>query len=111
MTIGKINSALRTLNQTDNAGVLPINEETVSLINDEYPIAEPIDESIILQGPTNYVDNIVFEKTNGSLLKNISFNMKGAAGPSGMDTDKWRMTLGTNNVDKRGKIWRIQLQE
>ena len=98
MSIGKISSAIRILDQTNTAGILPINDETIKLLNEKHPNAQPINDDMVLQGPIKHVDKIIFEGINGALIKKIAFNMKGSAGPSGMDADQWRLILGT-------KIW------
>ena len=95
MSIGKINSALRVLDQSENAGILTINDENIKLLNEKHPKAKIADEDMILEGPINYVDSIIFENITGDLIKKISFNMRGSAGPSAMDADQWRMILGT----------------
>ena len=92
---GKINPALRLLDTSATAGVLPINSETCALLKEKHPDAAPMFQEMLLNGPLNNVEPIIFESITGEMIQKLSLKTKGAAGPSLFDADDWKRIIGT----------------
>ena len=95
MIRGNVNAALRLLNKQNCKGVLPINPETIAQLHDKHPKAESAHPEMILEGPMNDVNPIIFDDINANLVQKMALKTKGAAGPSCFDADDWRGVLGT----------------
>jgi len=68
---------------------------------EKHPKAEPLQDDLLLQGPTFDIGPYAFESIDGSVIKKTAREIDGAAGPSLMDADGWRRILtsasfGTN---------------
>ena len=90
MLEGKVKPALRLLCQQDSLGVLPINEETKQALLDKHPRATHADESILLHGPKQNVNPILYDELTSSTIQKVALLSQGSAGPSGGDADHWR---------------------
>ena len=95
MRIGKIHSALRLLDKTENPGLLEMNEDTLKLLNEKHPDAMDYDDTLVLNGPIAYTNSIIFESIDANMIRRIALKMKGSAGPSALDAEQWRRLLGT----------------
>ena len=95
MISGKVNAALRLLDKTSCKGVLPMTPDTMTQLLEKHPQAEPAHDEMILKGPMNEVNPIIFDDLNAQLVQKMSLKTKGAAGPSCFDADDWRNVLGT----------------
>ena len=109
MLNGKINAAIRLLDNAESGGVLPLTKSTLDQLKSLHPIASPADESVILNGKVPFVDPAMFNNIDESTIKTAAMRTKGAAGPSGGDSDHWRRILvsnhfGTANVDLRTSV-------
>ena len=56
MLKGKVNAALKLLDQQGSAGILPLSDEVLRDLQEKHPPAYPADESVLIQGetPTNH---------------------------------------------------------
>lgn len=61
MRNGKVNSALKLPSKAGKGGVLPMNADTINLLAEKHPKARPKNENLLLEGPVNYVHEIVFD--------------------------------------------------
>ena len=61
---GKINAAMKVLENSNGTVILPINNDTINMLNDKHPKSEDDKKDMILQGPSKYIDPIIFEELN-----------------------------------------------
>ena len=96
MMSGNVNSALRVLEEgSGNSGVLPLNDCVVKRLKEKHPPPEDLNDIMVLQGPSKFIDNVIYEEIDSSLIEKLAFRLKGASGPSGLDAKQWRKILGT----------------
>ena len=60
MIRGNVNAALRLLNKANCKGVLPLTPETIAQLHEKHPPAERINDEMILKGPINEINPIIF---------------------------------------------------
>ena len=95
MINGRINPALRLLDKTSGKGVLRMTDDTIRQLHEKHPKGEPINDVMVLNGPIEEINPVIFDDFNGDLVKKVALRMKGAAGPSGFDAEDWRSVLGS----------------
>ena len=93
MLKGKIGPALRLLNDIESSGVLNLTKETLTSLQAKHPNGEDRHDDFLLRGPINKVEDYVFQKIDGTLIRKLACQLKGAAGPSTLDADGWRRIL------------------
>ena len=111
MLKGKVNAALKLLDQQGSAGILPLSDEVLRDLQEKHPPACPADESVLIQGETPTVEPVIFEDIDESLIAKAAIRTKGAAGPSGLDSDGWRRLLISKNYGVIGKDLRTAIAE
>ena len=100
---GKTQSAIRMVCSSGSGGVLSMSD-TVSgspgstvrdILLDKHPQPAVPPDDALLQGhdAATPQDPILFARLTGALIKQISRQMSGAAGPSGLDSDAWKRML------------------
>ena len=97
MEKGNVNGALKVLTNNMSNGILPLNDETLTLLKDKHPEAKPADEDILIQGEKHEVHPIIFDVIDEEMIKKAALRTKGGSGPSGMDADGWRRILASNS--------------
>ena len=60
----------------------------------EHPIASPIYEDKLLQGPIKYISPVIYDNINAALIRKCAVRTNGASGPSGLDADCWKKMIG-----------------
>ena len=109
MQKGDVNGALRILTDNMNNGILPLNDDTLLLLEQKHPeIGEVYDEAL-LDEALKRIHPIVFDAINEDTVLKAATVTKGGSGPSGLDADGWRRILcstvfGTTNLDLRKAI-------
>ena len=93
MLAGKINAALRLLSDSDSCGILPLNDQTMNLLHSKHPQAEDQHVDLLLHGPEQAFGEYAYEILDGALINKVAREMKGASGPSNLDSDGWRRIL------------------
>ena len=94
MMEGKINPALRLLEQGAFSKILPLTDETMQCLHQKHPIASPIYEEKLLQGPIKYISPVIYDNINAALIRKCAVRTNGASGPSGLDADCWKKMIG-----------------
>ena len=102
MATGKINAAMKVLENSNGTGILPINNDTIQMLNDKHPKGEDEQQDMILMGPIKHIDPIIFEELTPDLIKKTAFHLNGSAGPSNLDSDQWRAILGSSKYGQTG---------
>ena len=103
MMVGNVNGALRLLEVDGNAGgVLEINDSTTTLLYEKHPTAEPMYRELLLSGPINSVEPVIFYSITPELIRKLILRTKGAAGPSLLNADEWRRIAGSKLFGAEG---------
>lgn len=92
MRQGKVSSALRALNEGEAGGVLPINRQTISLLEEKHP---PPSDSNGLRLPGRHIppNPVIYEMITGEMVWKKSLQTHGSSGPSGLDARGLRRLL------------------
>jgi hypothetical protein len=101
MSEGNLKGALRLLSE-QKAGVLKMDDATLSLLKEKHPEGEPAHEEFMLKGPIPVVQNIIFDEIDADLVRSMALKTKGAAGPSNLDADQWRRILCSKDFSVEG---------
>ena len=106
MQKGDVNAALKLLTNNMNNGILPLNDDTLILLEEKHPEASEVQTGILLDQPPERIHPIVYDAIDEDLIFNVASLTKGGSGPSGMDAEGWRRILcssmfGTTNGDLR----------
>ncbi len=109
MLRGKVNAALRLLDEQSSGGVLPLTEETLQDLRKKHPIAKEGNPAVMLDGDIPFVDPALFANIDESTIAKAAMNTNGAAGPSGLDAVGWRHILVSRNYGDAGKDLRSSL--
>jgi hypothetical protein len=86
MLQGKVNPAMRLLEQEQSSGVINVNSDTLKELRDKHPVACPPNEAVMLKGEIPIVDPVMFDALDESMIMNAALRTKGVAGSSGMDS-------------------------
>ena len=106
---GKIKNALSLLEEQSQQGVLPLNDATLAALKEKHPTSEPALPNSLLFGPIDYVPESVFEEITEESVQRAANSMRGAAGPSGLDSEVFRRILCSKNFESEGKALRIEI--
>lgn len=106
---GKISAAIKLLEQQSSSGVLPLSQTTIDELIRKHPSATEAETSVLINGPTPFVDPVMFQNITESTILNAALKTKGSSGPSGLDADGWRRILVSKNFATTGKNLRCAL--
>ena len=109
MEKGNINAAIRIVTNNMGGGILPLNDETLSLLEQKHPEGREVNEDFILQGPISTVNPIVYDVIDGSRVLKAAQKTKGGSGPSGLDADGWRKPLTSRVYGDDGRDLRTAI--
>ena len=102
MLEGKINAAMKLLDQQISKGVLPLSQSTIDELIQKHPEASEADPSLLMDGQPPFVDPVMFESITESTIANSALRTKGSSGPSGLDVDGWTQILVSKNFGAAG---------
>ena len=103
MLEGKVNAAMRLLDETNSGDVLSLSNEVLEELLKKHPASQPADESTLIRGEVPFVDPAVFANIDKASVAGAAMYTKGAAGPSGLDALGWRHVLVSQNYGYTGK--------
>ena len=106
---GKINAALRYLNENGNVGVLNLSPEVLLELKEKHPPPSKIQPYSLLFGPIDLVPNSVFDSIDETMIYKVAMVTKGAGGPSNFDAEQHRRILCSKNFSAVGKDLREQI--
>ena len=88
-----------------------MNSDTLKdyAINIQLPARR--NEAVMLKGEVSIVDPVMFDELNESKIMSAALLTKGAAGPSGMDSENWRRMLVSKNYAVTAKSYSKRLQK
>ena len=102
MLRGKVNTALRLLDEQSFGGVLSLTEETLQDLRKKHPVAKEGNPSDAGWGYT-FCRSSFFANIDKSMLAKAAMNTNGAAGTSGLDAVRWSNILVFCNYGGAGK--------
>ena len=92
----RVSAAVKLLSEHSDDGILPINEDTLKLLQENHPFAREPGEIEMLPGVIQQVHPLVFDQISGDTIQKATSRTEGGAGPSGMNADDWSRTLASN---------------
>ena len=69
MAKGNINGALKLLSNNMSNGILPLNDETLQLLQQKHPDAQQVSEDTLLQGNIPEVHPVIFKEIDDEMVK------------------------------------------
>ena len=105
---GKINAALRYLNENGNVGVLNLSPEVLLELKEKHPPPSKIQPYSLLFGPIDLVPNSVFDSIDETMIYKVAMVTNGAGGPSNFDAEQHHRILCSKNFSTVGKDLREQ---
>ena len=87
---GKTKAAMKFLEQQNSKGIPPLSQSTMDEFIRKHPNAAEAENSVLISGPTPYVDPAMFQNITESTILSAALKTKGSSGPSGIDADGWR---------------------
>ena len=106
---GKVNAALRLIDDQSSGGVLPLNDEVYQVPRRKHPAAKKEDCSVMLQGKLPSVDTTLFANIDEATISKASMKTNDAADPSGLDALGWRNILVSRNYGDAGSDLRTSI--
>ena len=64
---------------------MPLSANAIKTLRQKYPDAKPSNDTMMLHGPFNYVNEKIFDGTNADLVRKCTIRTKGSHGPSELD--------------------------
>ena len=90
---GKVNAAFRLLDDDTSNGALPLSADVIRTLRQKHPDAKPSIDTMMLHGPFNHVNEIIFDGIKTDLVRKCAIRTKGSHRPSGQDGDFWSKIL------------------
>ena len=92
-----------------NNGILPLNEDTLIMLEQKHPEPKEAIDKVLLTEPLQRIHPIVYDVIDEDMVLKAATVTKGGSGPSGLDGDGWRRILcstafGTTNTDLRKAV-------
>ena len=109
MLQGNVSAAIKLLSEDSESGILPADDKTITELKLKHPDPTNILSHSLLQGPIEQVPSTYFECINEDVIKNATRQTKGAAGPSKLDSDQYKLMLVSTKFKKEGKELREQI--
>ena len=92
MKRGNVSAAVKLLTSEMSGGILPLNDETLHLLQTKHPDAQPCHPDALIDHQAPDVHPIVFDTISAELIRVAARNTKGGSGPSGLDVGELRRT-------------------
>ena len=83
----KVNAAIRLPDDDISNGVLPLSVDVIKTLRQKRPDAKPSNDTMMLHGPFNHVNEIIFDGINVDLVRKCAIGTKGSHGLSGLDAN------------------------
>ena len=106
---GKVNAALRYLDENGNSGVLSLTQEVLQELREKHPKPAKVQPHTLLMGPIDEVSPALFDQIDEEMIFKAAMHTKGAGGPSNFDADQYRRILCSKNFHTVGKELREQI--
>jgi len=99
---GQLHSALRYLNDDDDGGVLPLNDDVMRQFKERHPEAQKAPLGTLLFGSIEEVPDVIYQQINAEMVRDAALRTKGSRGPSGIDANGFRRMLACKSLKKSG---------
>ena len=109
MKKGKLNAAVKLLTSSMEGGILPLDEETMTLLQSKHPESSDLSEDAVVDVEPVEIHPVVFNEITADSIKIAAMKTRGGAGPSGMDADGWRHILVSRNFGDSSDELRTEL--
>ena len=96
MIQGNVNSAIRLLSNSENSGLLTLNESTMQDLHLKHQESKPKYEYLLLEGPVKYMNSIIYDEIDYEVIMKIAIPTNGAAGISSLHSSEWKCIIGSN---------------
>ena len=93
MESGNVNRAIKLITNNMGGGILPLDEETLEILHQKHPEGKEADENIMLTGPIQHVEPILYKAIAETLVLKAAQRTKGGSDLSDLDADGWRKPL------------------
>ena len=100
MLQGKVGAAMRWIGSSAT-GILEATPDVKAELTKKHPMAKPATEDSLLHGPVNKIEPVIFDNIEAELIQDCAKRTKGAAGPSGLDSDGWQRILCSKRYGKK----------
>ena len=97
MQSGNVNAAIKLLSNNIHNGILPLNDETITLLRQKHPDQQKASQSVLLTDTPEEIRPVKFEVIDAEMVRKSVMRTRGGSGPSGLDADGWRKILLSNN--------------
>ena len=94
---------MRLLDEQSSGGVLSLSDDVLKELRLKHPAGKEGNPSVMLEGEIPFVDPVLFENIDKSMIIKGAMNTNGAAGPSGLDALGWRHILVSRKYGDAGK--------
>ena len=64
-----VNAAIRILDDDTSSGVLPFSANVIKNLRQKHRDAKPLNDTMMLHGPFNHVNEIIFDGVNTDLVR------------------------------------------
>jgi len=106
---GKVRNALKFISNDCDSGLLPINDIVLKDLISKHPVAAHIQPYTLLHGPIQNISVTYFDSIDESMVGKAARLTRGAAGPSNLDADQYKLILASKKYQKEGKELREQI--
>ena len=103
VALGKVKGAVDLLNSQKKGGGIVCSDEMKTKLREKHPKGSALVESACLGGEFMQVPACIFEKMDEEMIRKIALSGRGAAGPSGLDSDDWRILLAAKGFGGEGQ--------
>ena len=97
---GKINAALRYLNDEDCEGALPLSDEVMSQLVDKHPQAQEAKMGSLVYGSVDKVPDVLYQQINAEMVREAALRTKGSGGLSGVAANGFKRMLACKSFKK-----------
>ena len=103
MENGKVNKALKLLENSKKGGILPVTEETFEMLLEKHPKASEASNDILIEEEVQNVRPVIYDSIDSEMVRDAIIKTRDSAGPSGLDDDGWRRILMPGNFATSGE--------
>ena len=101
MLQGKVRQALKLVNaDTDVCGVHKMNDAIRNILQEKHPAAEEAQDNVLDNSAVLRVEDVIFERINGSLVQQSAQNTSGSGGPTKIDAEIWKNLICSKGYGK-----------
>eukprot|EP00795_Rhopilema_esculentum_P006619 gene6619-biopygen8122 len=94
---------MRLLDANNASGLLSLSDKVIDELKMKNPPSAPADPSTLMAGEIPFIDPVMFENIDETIITKAALHTKGAAGPSGMNANGWRRILVSKSFGKTGE--------